>query len=29
MCRLTAVGDAEGADLETLCHGWCQPATFR
>ena len=25
----TAVGDAEGADLETLCHGWCQPATFR
>ena len=25
----TAVGNAEGADLETLCHGWCQPATFR
>ena len=25
----TAVGDAEGADLETLCHGWCQPASFR
>ena len=24
-----AVGDAAGADLETLCRGWVQPATFR
>ena len=24
-----AVGDAAGADLESLCRGWVQPATFR
>jgi hypothetical protein len=24
-----AVGDATGADLESLCAGWAQPATFR
>lgn len=24
-----AVGDAAGADLETLCKGWVQPASFR
>ena len=24
-----AVGDAQGADLESLCRGWVQPATFR
>ena len=25
----TAVGDAFGADLESLCKGWTQPASFR
>ena len=24
-----AVGDADGAELEALCRGWAQPATFR
>ena len=24
-----AVGAAEGADLESLCRGWVQPASFR
>ena len=24
-----AVGDADSADLESLCRGWAQPATFR
>jgi len=24
-----AVGDAVGAELEALCEGWVQPATFR
>ena len=24
-----AVGDARGAELEALCKGWAQPATFR
>jgi len=24
-----AVGDTQGADLESLCRGWVQPATFR
>ena len=24
-----AVGDAGGAELEALCRGWAQPATFR
>ena len=24
-----AVGDARGADIETLCKGWAQPASFR
>ena len=24
-----AVGDARGADLESLCRGWSQPSTFR
>jgi hypothetical protein len=24
-----AVGEADGADLESLCKGWVQPATFR
>ena len=24
-----AVGEAAGADLEAMCAGWAQPATFR
>ena len=23
------LGDATGRELEALCHGWAQPATFR
>ena len=29
MSGSVAVGDADGAELETLCRGWSQPATFR
>ena len=24
-----AVGDTQGADLESMCRGWVQPASFR